>query len=64
MNKLDHKLTVAYEKIPKNAQTAKVMVTQKIDHIVHIIDQYQEEIEHFMEHITPTTPLEVKKQRK
>jgi hypothetical protein len=61
---LEQKVVVAYEKIPKNAQTTELMVTEKIDQIVQTIDQYQQEIEHLWEHLTPTTPPEVKEQRK
>jgi hypothetical protein len=31
---------------------------------VQTIDQYQQEIEHLQEHLTPTTPLAVKEKRK
>jgi catalase len=63
-NRLEQKLVVAYEKIPKNAQMTELMVTQKIDQIVQTIDQYQQEIEHLWEKLTPTTPPEVKEKRK
>jgi hypothetical protein len=33
--------TVAYEKIPKNAQMTEIMVIEKIDQIVQTINQYQ-----------------------
>jgi predicted nucleic acid-binding Zn-ribbon protein len=57
-------VVVAYEKIPKNAQTTELTVTEKIDQIVQTIDQYQQEIENLWEQLTPTTPPEVKEQRK
>jgi hypothetical protein len=31
---LEQKVVVAYEKIPKNKQTAELMATKNIDHIV------------------------------
>jgi hypothetical protein len=37
---------------------------QKIDHIVQTIDQYRQEIEKLGEQLVPTTPPEVKEQRK
>jgi hypothetical protein len=58
------KVVIAYEKIPKNAQTTELTVTEKIDQIVQTIDQYQQEIEHLWEKLTPTTPPEVKEKRK
>jgi tetrahydromethanopterin S-methyltransferase subunit B len=57
-------VVVAYEKIPKTAQRTELMVTEKIDQIVQTIDQYQQEIENLWEQLTPTTPPEVKEQRK
>jgi hypothetical protein len=42
----------------------KLTVTQKIDQIVQTIDQYRQEIEHLWEQLIPTTPPEVKEQRK
>jgi flagellar hook assembly protein FlgD len=60
-NRLEKKLVTAYEKIPKNAKMVKLTVTQNIDQIVKTINQYQHEIEHLWEKLTPTTPLEVKK---
>jgi hypothetical protein len=40
------------------------MTTQKIDQIVQTIDQYRQEIENLREQLIPTTPPEVKEQRK
>jgi len=57
-------VAVAYEKIPKNAQMNKLMVTDKIDQIVEKIDQYQQEMTHLQEQLTPTTPSEVKEKMK
>jgi hypothetical protein len=37
---------------------------QKIDQSVQKIDQYRHEIENLWEKIIPTTPMEVKEQRK
>jgi hypothetical protein len=61
---LEQGLAVAYEKIPKRAQIAEPTTTQKIDQFLQTIDQYRHEIENFQEQIIPTTPLEVKEQRK
>jgi hypothetical protein len=64
VDRLEQGLVVAYEKIPKSAQTEELTVMQKIDQIVQTIDQYRQEIEHLREHLIPTTPPEVKEQRK
>jgi hypothetical protein len=64
MKGLEQKVVVAYEKIPKNAQTTELTATEKIDQIVQTIDQYQQEIENLWEHLTPTTPPEVREKRK
>jgi hypothetical protein len=61
---LEQKVVVAYEKIPKTTQMAELTTTEKIDQIVQTIDQYQQEIENLHEQLTPTTPLEVREQRK
>jgi F0F1-type ATP synthase gamma subunit len=57
-------LVVAYEKITKSPQTIELTMMQKIDQIVQKIDQYRHEIEHLREHLVPTTPPEVRDQRK
>ena len=41
-----------------------IIVTQNIDQIVQTIDQYQQDIEHLWEKLTPTTPPEVKEKSK
>jgi predicted nucleic acid-binding Zn-ribbon protein len=61
---LEKKVSAAYEKIPKNAKTFKLTTTDKINHIVQTIDQYQQEIENLWEQLTPTTPPEVREERK
>jgi hypothetical protein len=40
------------------------MVTENIYQVVQTINQYQQEIEHLQEQLKPTTPPEVKEQRK
>jgi hypothetical protein len=64
MKGLEKKVVVAYEKIPKTAQTTELTVTEKIDQIVQTIDQYQQEIKNLHKELTPTTPPEVRDQRK
>jgi hypothetical protein len=64
MNGLEKKVVGIYEKIPKTAQRDVLTVVEKIDHIVQEIDQYQKEIENLCDNLTPTTPLEVREQRK
>jgi RNAse (barnase) inhibitor barstar len=57
-------LVVAYDKISKRKQITELTTTQKIDQIVKKIDQYRQEIKNLWEQLIPTTPLEVKDQRK
>jgi uncharacterized coiled-coil DUF342 family protein len=64
VNGLEQKVVGTYEKIPKTAQRAELTTTEKIDQIVQAIDQYQQEIENLHEQLTPTTPPEVREQRK
>jgi DNA repair exonuclease SbcCD ATPase subunit len=64
MDRLEQGLVVAYDKIPKSAQTTELTTMQKIDQIVQTIDQYRQEIEHLREQLIPTTPPEVKEKRK
>jgi hypothetical protein len=63
-NRLEHEMGIAYDKIPKSTKTVELIVTQKIDHIVQIIDQFRQEIEHLWELLIPTNPPEVKEKRK
>ena len=63
MDRLEEGLVVAYDRIPKSAQTTERTMMQKIDHIVQTIDQYRKEIEKIQEQLIPTNPPEVKKQR-
>jgi FtsZ-binding cell division protein ZapB len=46
------------------AQVAEPNTMQNIDNIVQTIDQYRQEIENLKEKRIPTTPLEVKEQRR
>jgi hypothetical protein len=64
MKGLEQKVVIAYEKIPKTAQTTELTTTEKIDQIVQTIDQYQQEIKNLQEKLTPTTPPEVREKRK
>jgi len=64
VDRLEQGLVVAYEKVPKSAQTTEPMTTQKIDQIVKTIDQYMHEIKNLQEQLIPTTPPEVKEHRK
>jgi hypothetical protein len=64
VDRLEQGLVVAYDKIPKSAQTTEPTTMQKIDQIVQTIDQYRQEIENLQEQLIPTTPPEVKEQRK
>jgi hypothetical protein len=54
----------AYDRIPNSAQITEPTTTQNIDHIVQTIDQYMKEIENLLEQLIPTTPSEVKEQRR
>jgi hypothetical protein len=64
MNGLEQKVAGTYEKIPMTAQRDALTTVEKIDQIAQEIDQYQKEIENLREHLTPTTPPEVREQRK
>ena len=64
MDRIQQVLVISYEKIPKSAQTIELTMMQKIDRIVQTIDQYKQDIEHLQEQLMPTTPPEVKDQRK
>jgi hypothetical protein len=63
-DRLEQGVVVAYDRIPKSTQIAEPTTTQKIDQIVQTIDQYRQEIENLWEQLIPTTPPEVKEQRK
>jgi hypothetical protein len=41
VDRLEKGLVVAYDKIPKSAQTAELTTKKNIDHIVQTIDQYR-----------------------
>jgi hypothetical protein len=64
VDRLEQGLVVAYDRIPKSTQTTEPTTMQKIDQIVQTIDQYRQEIENLQEQLIPTTPPEVKEQRK
>jgi conjugal transfer/entry exclusion protein len=64
MNGLEQKVAGAYAKIPMTAQRDVLTAVEKIDQIAQAIDQYQKEIENLHEQLTPTTPPEVREQRK
>jgi hypothetical protein len=64
VDRLEKGLFVAYEIIPKSAQTTELTMTQHIDQNVKTIDQYKQEIENLQEQLISTTPPEVKEQRK
>jgi hypothetical protein len=64
VNGLEQKVAGTYEKIPKTAQRDELTTTEKIDQIAQEIDQYQKEIKNIHEQLTPTTPPEVREQRK
>jgi polyhydroxyalkanoate synthesis regulator protein len=53
-----------FEKLPSTMQGNELPVAGNIDQIAQAIDQYQKEIENLREQLTPTTPPEVKEQRK
>jgi hypothetical protein len=40
-DRLKQGLVVSYDRISKSTQTVELTTTQKIDHIVHTIDQYR-----------------------
>jgi hypothetical protein len=61
---MEQELVAAYEKMTKREHMTKLTLTQHIDQIVQTIDQYKQKIEHLCEHLIPTTPPEVKEQRK
>jgi hypothetical protein len=63
-NRLEKGLALVYDIIPKSVQIEEPMMTQKIDQIVQTINQYMKDIENLQEQLIPTTPLEVKEQRK
>jgi hypothetical protein len=64
VDRLEQGLVVAYDRIPKSTQIEEPTTMQKIDQIVKTIDQYRKEIENLWEQLIPTTPPEVKEQRK
>jgi hypothetical protein len=64
VDRLEQGVTAAYDRIPNNMQIAEPNTMQNIDHIVQTIDQYRQEIENLKEKLIPTTPPEVKEQRR
>jgi hypothetical protein len=63
-DRLEQGVVAAYNRISNSAQITEPTTTQKIDHIVQTIDQYRQEIKTLWEQLIPTTPPEVKEQRK
>jgi hypothetical protein len=53
-----------FRKLPTTVQGSELPAVEKIDRIVHAIDQYQKEIETLHGQIRPTNPPAVKEQRK
>jgi len=64
MDRLEQGVATAYDRILNSMQIAKSTTAQNIDHIVQTIDQYRNDIENLKEQLIPTTPLEVKEQRR
>jgi hypothetical protein len=62
--RLEQGLTTMYNRIPNNAQAAERSAEEKINLIAQTIDQYRQEIEELKEKLNPTTPPEVREQRK
>ena len=61
---LEHRVEDIFGKLPTTVQGSEIPVEEKIDRIVHAIDQYQKEIETLCGQIRPTNPPTVKKKRK
>jgi chromosome segregation ATPase len=59
IDKLEHRLTKTYNRIPDNAQAPERSIEEKINLISQTIDQYKQEIEELKERLNPMTPLEV-----
>jgi hypothetical protein len=64
VDRIEQGVVVAYDRSPKREKTEDPTTRQKIDQIVQTIDQYKQEIKNLQEQLIPTTPLEVKEQRK
>jgi Mg2+ and Co2+ transporter CorA len=64
MKGLEQKMAGTYENIPQAAQRDEITTIENIDQIAQEIDQYQKEIENLWDHLTSTTPPEVKEKRK
>jgi hypothetical protein len=63
-NILEQGLTTTYNCIPNNAQATERSAKEKIIVVTQTIDQYKHEIEELKERITPTTPPDIREQRK
>jgi predicted nucleic acid-binding Zn-ribbon protein len=63
-DRLEQGLTTTYNRIPNNAQATERSAEEKINLIAQTIDQYRQEIEELKERLNPTTPPEVREQRK
>jgi predicted nucleic acid-binding Zn-ribbon protein len=61
---LDQGFTMVYNRIQNSVKVAKRSVEEKINLIAQTINQYRQGIEELKERINPTTPLEVREQRK
>jgi hypothetical protein len=62
--RIGQKVVGTYEKTPNIVQRDELIAVEKIDQIAQEIDQYQKEIENLREHLTPTTPPEVREKWK
>jgi hypothetical protein len=63
-NELECRVEEIFGKLPTTAQGSELPAAEIIDQIMQVIDQYQKEIETLCGQIIPTTPPEVKVQRK
>jgi hypothetical protein len=64
MDRMEHGLTMVYNRIPDNAQETKKSIEEKINLIAKTIDQYIHDIVELKERINLMTPPEVREQRK
>jgi chromosome segregation ATPase len=63
-DRIEQGVTTVYNHIPESAQAENTSAEEKLKLISKTIEHYRQEIEELKEKLTPTTPPEVREQRK
>jgi hypothetical protein len=63
-DKIEQGVTTVYNHLPDSMQAESPSTEEKLNNISQTIDHYRKQIEELKEKLTPTTPPEVREQRK